>query len=200
MGKEPMISLSIHPDKMKNKNYDISVVALATLDCEWLDDDKSRKIAKTEFRARLKTVLKMTNYKIKIVVNTLIDLRVMDEDDNCYVINAVEAPFVRLNISTVRFCLENLDPLSFKVYCYLANKFNIHRTYGITENYFFSAAELISVIGYGRNHQSHIKMLGILELLEGIGLIQYSEESVGRPGKHGTYHELYNVVIKISID
>ncbi len=193
MTKEEYIMLDIHPDNMKEKNYNLRGMALSnflgTVDLA----TNQRIIEKSEFIGQLKQILKLTKYKCKVIVQTFLDLNIIEEDNKYYYINPVSSNFLKLVVPTARYCINNLSDFCFKVYCYMLNKYNIHMAYRHYENYFFSFKEVLNDLGYS-NYASNMNMLQqALTTLEELGFIEYEHEAKGRPGKHGTYHELYTV-------
>lgn len=193
MVKEDYIMVDIHPNNMKEKNYNLRGMALSnflgTVDLA----TNQRVIEKQEFLGQLKQVLKLSKYKCKIIIQTFIDLNIIEEDNKYYYINPVSSNFLKLVVPTAKYCINNLSDFCFKVYCYMLNKYNMHITYRHFENYFFSYKELLSDIGYSNSTVNMNMLQQALTTLEELGFISYGHEAQGRPGKHGTYHELYSV-------
>ena len=185
------IMLNVDNNNMKQKNYDLKVLAIANFQGYIDTEKKCRVIDKKEFLANMKNVLKMTKYKCGIVIETLIELDIIKEEGNNYCLNPVTAPFLKLYAPTVKYLINNLSTFNFKLYCYLLNKYNINKAYDLIENYFFSKKELLEICGYTRAQKNLLILEQGLNTLEELGLVSYNHQSVGRSGKHGTYHELY---------
>lgn len=185
------IMLNVDKDNMKQKNYDLKVLAIANFQ-GYVDTERNcRVIDKKEFLANMKNVLKMTKHKCGIVTEALVELDIIREEGSNYCLNPVTAPFLKLYAPTVKYLINNLSPFNFKLYCYLLNKYNINKAYNLMDNYFFSKKELLEVCGYSRAQKNLLMLEQGLNTLEELALISYNHNSVGRPGKHGTYHELY---------
>jgi hypothetical protein len=74
----------------------------------------------------------------------------------------------------------------------LLDKYELHlKYYKNGENYFFSKVQLLEGIGYSKNTKTWAQAINALNTLEELGFISYNHTAVGRPGKHGTYLELY---------
>ena len=194
MGDEHVL-ISVKDELMVNKNYHVGVAGLIP-DMGHVRDNV-RVLDKSEFLAYIKKELKLSNYKAKTVLEVFIvgELLLEDkEDKNILYAPNIESNFIRILKTTVRYCINNLSDLAFKVYCYLLNKYNMHIYYDHTDNYFFSVNELLRKMGYNdRSAKSHRMINETLITLKKLKLIDYNQESVGRPGKHGVYHELYKV-------
>ena len=193
MVKEDYIMLDVHPEAMKEKNYNLRGVALSNFLGTVNPATNQRAIDKQEFLSQLKQMLKLTKYKCKIIVQTFIDLNIIEEDDKYYYFNPVSSNFLKLVVPTAKYCINNLSDFCFKVYCYMLNKYNIHVAYRHLENYFFSYKELLNDIGYSNSTVNMNMLQQALTTLEELGFIEYEHIAQGRPGKHGTYHELYSV-------
>lgn len=165
-------------------------------------DKGQRLILKTEFKKIMRQTLRKRGPKIDKIVNAYLMLGTISEQGDYYIISEVKEKFVKLTIPTAQFCIENLSEFNMKIYCYLLNKQQIHDAYKHKENYFFSIVELLRATGYSEGSKNKLKVTQALNLLENLGLIEYNHDSVGRPGKHGTYMELYkaNQYSKTQID
>ena len=190
-----VVLLEVHPNKMKNKQYNLQALGLANLQGYIDKKEDGRIINKKEFRKELKRILKITYYKIDVIIKTFVALEVLiDYDKDYWKINPVVAPYVKIPVATVKYCINQLSADNFKIYCYLLNKYNIHTYYNHKENYFFSGSELLEMMGYFANDQKNrLKIKSSLDVLEQLGFIEYNHQQIGRPGKHGVYYELYKV-------
>lgn len=188
---EEMLFLSVKDEKMQNREHEFLPLTHAYFS-SYLQDGK-RVISQKEFKRLLRQTLHKRGPKIEKMINAYLMLGTIIEDGENYIISKAEDKFVKLTISTAQFCIENLSELSMKVYCYLLNKKQIHDRYNYKENYFFSKSELLRAVGYSRGGKTELKLEQALALLENLGLIEYNHQSVGRPGVHGLYLELYNV-------
>ena len=108
---------------------------------------------------------------------------------------ALKTNFLKLLRSTTKFCIDGISDFAFKVYCYLFNKYNINQTYckHHKENFFFSKKQILADLGYSRGQDKLVQLTNVLTLLQDLKMINYNEKGIGRPGNHGTYHELYKV-------
>lgn len=189
------VLISVSDEHMKEKNYDPGVIVVAN-EIGYIDEEKRRHFTRAELIAQMKKVLKLTKYKCGIILDVFIDAGIISEDGdkNKLYLNPIRNHFLKILMTTAKYCLEHLSTNEFKIYCYLFNKYNMHLYYRHVENYYFSEKEVAEAIGYkGRNPQTVRMIKESLLTLRELGLIDYNIESVGRPGKHGTYHELYAV-------
>lgn len=191
--KKIEISFNVGENNMKNKNYDFPTIAIASVGGEWVPDKKQKRIKKEELSRNLKELLKMTRYKIDIVIKTLLDLKVISEDDKYYYIENVNIPYIRLSVDVIKYCINNLSSLPFKVYCYLRFIQSKHESKGYLQNYFFSEKELLKVCGYSVCGKNYVIIKEALITLEDLGLIRYNHQGIYRPNCQGTYKELYAV-------
>lgn len=193
MKKEEVMLLDISDKVMKEKNYDMQVGVLANF-TGYIDAEKEcRVIPKVDFLDSMKKTLKLTKYKSKIIIETFLELGILTEDKDNYYLSPRKTSFLKLLVPTAKYCLDALSPLSFKVYCFLLNKYNINQFYKHQTNYFFSKKEILESLGYSDSGKNYTMISEILATLSKIGLISYNTELVGRPGSHGLYHELYSV-------
>ena len=192
MNEEIIYPLGKDMENLKNKNYNMSALTIANTS-GWVDKDNShRVIARKEFEAQLKKQLHVTKYKCGVIVDTFIITGVMEEHEEELWLTEVKDNFLKLFIPTAKYCLVHLGDMEFKLYCILLNKYNMNQYYHLNENYFFSAKELLETMGYNGTDGTNVRHLGeSLTVLKRLGLIDYNEEFVGRPGKHGLYRELY---------
>lgn len=197
-----VIHFDVHEEKMKNKNYDLLALAAVNLDCKVINNEK--RISEVEFRKKLRHLLQLSNYKIKILIQTFVDLGVIKQEGKDIILLPVGAgkPFIRLNLYTIRYCLDSLSPLAFKVYCFLKRKYDLHILYDYKENYCFSDKELLESCGLSRKYENCLTLSNILNTLEELNLIKYNHKAHGKAGSHGLYKDLYwvkeasNVVAK----
>lgn len=186
-----MLFLSVKEEKMQNKEHEFLPLTWAYFS-SYMENNK-RIIPQKEFKRLLRQTLHKRGSKIDKMINTYLMLGTIVEDGDNYIISKTKDNFVKLTIPTAQFCIENLSEFSMKIYCYLLNKQQIHDRYKYKENYFFSKSELLKAVGYSRGGKTELKLEQALALLEQLDLINYNHKSVGRPGVHGLYLELYKV-------
>ena len=189
------IFLSVKDDYLSDKKVDYVGYAATKFVGHGLSDKQNpqRVFQKTEFIDFLRNEIGMKKTKAYDCFNALQDINLINRrEDGSYVVDKETAPFLKLYKDTVRYFFDHYKPIHFKVYCYLLNKYNLHQAYGYSENYFFSSAELLRVVGYNDRKFNNIKLMNeVLIDLENNHFIHYNHETVGRPGKHGRYKELY---------
>lgn len=186
------VGYSVEDNLLKNKNYDLLSFAAITCRYPLISSQKIKRIPQDEFRYQLRTTMGHSQYKTRTLLQAFIDMGLMEEKNNEYIIQPTTDPFVTLKINTIDFCLDNkMDSYTFKVYCFLLHKYQAHVYYHMRDNYFFSEKELIVRMGYGVNGASYEKVKNALRLLEDLGLISYNHNSVHRKNKTGIYKELY---------
>lgn len=189
------VLISVDEKHMQQKNYEPGVMVVAK-DIGYINQDNERYVNRSELIARMKEVLHLTKYKCSIILDVFIQSGLISQgkNKNELYLNPIKNNFLKILMTTARYCLEHLSSNEFKIYCYLFNKYNMHIYYHHYENYYFSEKEVAESIGYrGRNPNTTRMIKESLLTLKELGLIDYNEESVGRPGKHGIYHELYGV-------
>lgn len=188
--------ISVAEEHMQNKQYDPQLY-LASYNKGYIVEQNGvtyHYVDKKELKKAIKDVLHKTYYKCTVLINTYIDLGLITETDEFYVFNSVDKPFVGLTVDTVKFCLDYLNELPFKVYCYLMSKYVKHlyikEKYNRNENYFFSKTEIALALGYTKQEKNILLIQRALTVLEDVGLVSFSK-SYQRPGHKGYYHELY---------
>lgn len=193
MEKDLEVMLSMDKKYLEEKKLDYRGYAATKFVGQLDKDTDSRIFTKNEFLTFLKTRLELSRYKANTCIEMLETLGLAEKiDEDTYRMAKIDPPFLKLYGDTVRYFFDHYSPEHFKVYCYLLNKYNIHKAHGYMENYFFSCAELLRIIGYNSKKFQNIKYMNeILIDLENNHFIKYNHETVGRPGKHGRYKELY---------
>lgn len=161
------------------------------------EDQTIRMIKKKELRKVLIEALKIDSRKTTRLLNNFIDLGILEVKGYDYIVHKAKPPYLEIPLSTVKFCLEHMGDLDFKVYCVLLNMWNKHKYYGYKENYFFSKKELLEGVGYtNTNRNLHIADEALV-ILKKLGFIQYDgpKKRVDKNGKQSQayYFELLNV-------
>lgn len=186
---------------LKNKNYNMSALSIANM-TGWIDTkNKHRIVNRKEFEKQLKQELHLTKYKCSVIIDAFIAADVIEEHGKDLWLQETKSNFLKLFVPTVKYCLNHLGDMEFKVYCILLNKYTLNQYYHMNENYFFSSKELLEMIGYNGTDGTNVRQMGeTLTTLKILGLIDYSEDFVGRSGKHGLYRELYWAAQRSSTD
>lgn len=173
----------IYVDKeyMKQRNYMVSVKASLDNYCRQAQDADGRTIriiSKKIFREVLRDGLKLGKKKIAAVIKTFVDLGILIDYGESYIISRKDS-FLLLEPDTVRFCLDHLQELEFKVYCYLRSKYLQHIELNFVTPFEFTISGkggLLEVCGYSpKSGNNRRKMLETLKILEKLNLIQISE-------------------------
>ena len=190
--KKKEIFVDVSPEKMQIRNYD-PYLTVASTQVGWGDSKNDYLIVpKNEYRAFLKNKLKLSQYKCNALIKVYIDLDMIKEDKDYYYFYPARTRFISLTIPTAVYFLDNLSDFVFKVYCWLLDKYELHlKYYKNGENFFFSKIQLLEGIGYTKGTKVWAQTINALNTLEELGFIKYNHEAVGKPGKHGTYLELY---------
>lgn len=169
----------IAKEKLNNKNYMVSVRAALDSYCT-MDKKHRRIISKKDLKNIMRKMFNLQVKKINKVIETYLSLGIMTDNGNdTYILNYIK-PFVSLDPETVKYCLTSLSELSFKVYCYLKNKYDQHTKYqdGACPYKFSVQGKdgLLSVCGYHDNGSDNRKRMNwVLETLQAVGLIEISE-------------------------
>lgn len=186
--EEVFIKVADETMSVRNYNPSLSVVASQV----GYIKNTYRIIKKTEYKALLRTKLKLSRYKVDKLIQVYIDLDLITEEGEYYKFNPIQKNFIKLTLPTALYFLDNLSDYVFKVYCWFLNKYEIHlKRYYNSDNFFFSIKQIIEGIGYSKTSTSWSRMMEALNTLEQLGYISYNHNKVGRPGHHGLYHELY---------
>lgn len=186
--------LSVEEEKLQNQNYDMCALAVANMIGYVDKTEKYRVFSKSRFIGLLKERLELSKYKSKIILETFQELGCIEiNGDECHLLPIAGNCFLKLDFKTAQFCLDSMSSLTFKIYCYLLNKYNINKAYSYIENYFFSKAELLRMAGFQVNKRNRLMVTNCLSSLMELKLIEYNEESVYRKGHRGRYYELYKV-------
>ena len=109
-------------------------------------DEDIRVIKKKDLRKILMAALKIDSRKTTRLINNFIDLGILEVKGYSYIVHKAKPPFLNIPIPTVKFCLEHMGDLDFKIYCVLLNMYNKHQYYSYKQNYFFSKKELLERI------------------------------------------------------
>lgn len=187
------LHLNVDRNNMQIKNYMPLALGYGHIEGKWNGEINRKYIEKIKFRNMLKNQLKVSKNRVKIVIDTFIELGFLKDDGKNYILENVDGVYITLHADTVRFCLKHFSNLDFKVYCYLKNKWEIHEHYKYKENYFFSENDILEMLGYSKSARNHVLIRESLLHLEKENLISFCHKSVGRPGYHGKYLELYYV-------
>ena len=190
-------SLNVEVNKLENKKYQLDVLSLIVYN-SWMNDDQTvRMIKKKDLRKILVESLKIDSRKTTRLLNNFIDLGILEVKGYDYIVHKAKPPYLKIPISTVKFCLEHMSDLDFKVYCVLLNMFNKHQYYGYSENYFFSKKELLEGVGYTNNARNLHIADEALVILKKLGFIEYDgpKKRIDKNGKKSKayYFELLKV-------
>jgi len=196
MSKKNDLLIGVAEEHMKNKQYDPQLY-LASYNKGYIVEQNGityHYVNKKELKKAIKDVLHKTYYKCNLLIDTYIKLGLITETEEFYIFNSVDKPFIGLTVDNVKFCLDYLSEISFKVYCYLMSKYVKHlyvqQQYGEIEDYYFSKTEIALALGYTKRETNILSIQRALVLLEDVGLIKISESHC-RPGHNGYYHRLY---------
>lgn len=201
------VFIDVSPEKMQIRNYD-PYLTVASVNVGWGDNSKNCLVVyKNEYRAFLKKKLKLSQYKCNTLIKIYIDLGMIKEDSEHYYFYPSRTRFISLTLPTAVYFLDNISDFVFKIYCWLLDKYELHKKYYKNgENFFFSKVQLLEGVGYSKGSKVWAQVINALNTLEELGFIAYSHTPVGRPGKHGVYLELYwvskygNVQVKATED
>ena len=188
--------ISVAEDHMKNKQYDPQLYLVSFNNGEIIKEknESYKCIRKEDLKKAIKQILHKSYYKCNKLIEAYISFGLIKEEEDYYIFNVVEKPFIGLSADSVRFCLDYVPEFSFKIYCYLMYKYQLHlyvkKKYGQKENYFFSKTEIALALGYSKKQDTLLEINRALVQLDKMGLIKYST-SRKRPGHNGMYHELY---------
>lgn len=197
MSKEML--LGVKKEDMKNKYYNMSALVLANMSGYVSKEANCRIFSKSEFKKLLKERLGISPRKAEIILNTFKDIGCLEIDKDVCRLNPVNDTFLKLDFETAKFCVDSLNELSFKTYCYLLNKYNIHVKYGYDQNYLFSKKELLQMAGYSYSYRNSEIMENCLQLLKSAGLLDFSDEPIYKKNGgnlHGQYRELYKANLR----
>ena len=99
---------------------------------------QERTITKYLFKKKLREDLGLKRYKINSIVEVFERLKVVEFiDEKTYLITKPHH-YALLEPWTAQFCIENLDDLGFKVYCFLLSKIETYRDLNFSKPYKFS--------------------------------------------------------------
>lgn len=204
-----MSYVPIAKENLKDKNYLTTLRAMLDNYCsvKKVGDNIVKTIKKKDLRSLMRQVFNLQSRKINIVLDTYESLGILsEEDEETYVVNFV-TPFITLDPETVQYCLTSLSELSFKIYCYLKNQYELWSKNNNYRPWMFSVSGeggLLEVCGYSRNAGANNKkrMGWVLETLQNVKLIEisdpfplYKEDGI----IHGWYRYLYKVNAQIKV-
>lgn len=193
MIKDSLI-VSVHPDHLKKRNYNIKAVMVAN-QIGKIVDSKYREIDKKSFPIELRERLAVSPQKAKAYIDCLLETGLLTEcedDPDNYHLEKVDNYFVALPRDLALYLFKNLSNEAVNIYCYLLNKYNAYKQGFFMERYFFSHTELLNKIGHYSRCENNMKRIRKnFKELEDHELVLYDYHAIGRPGCHGTYHELF---------
>lgn len=187
------IKFNVSEENMKNKNYDLVVIAMIDEYVNNPYNQSNEKVKKNDLEHYLMSGLDISRYKLNVIVKTLLDSKVISKDDNFYYMEEAKRPYIELSNRTARLFMDALSPLCFKVYCYLVWVKNKADNYVHKEECLFTMKEVIEGCGYSVCGKNYALITEMLETLKALKLVECSDESVVVPGLQGYYKELYNV-------
>ncbi len=191
--------LDVNEEKLKNKNYNMSALALANMSGYIDKKFNCRVFYKSDFKNLLKRRLKIGSRKADVILNTFEEIGCLKIEGDICKLNPIKGNgFLKIDFETAKYCLNCLSPLAFKIYCYLFNKYNIHAAYGYIENYCFSKKELLKIAGYCYNTRNSEIMEQCLQTLKSVGLLEFSDDPIFKVqnGHPAPYRELYKANLK----
>lgn len=198
-----MSYVPIAKENLKNKNYLTTLRAMLDNYCssKKVGDNIVKTIKKKDLRSLMRQVFNLQSRKINTVLDTYESLGILSEEDkDTYIVNFV-TPFITLDPETVQYCLTTLSELSFKVYCYLKNQYELWSKNNNYRPWMFSVSGeggLLEICGYSKNGGvNNKKRMGwVLETLQNVKLIEISDPFplYKEDGTiHGNYRYLYKV-------
>lgn len=191
--------LDVDEEKLRNKNYNMSALALANMSGYVDKKYNCRVFYKSDFKNLLKRRLKIGARKVDVILNTFEEIGCLKIEGDICKLNPVKGNgFLKIDFETAKYCLNCLSPLAFKVYCYLFNKYNIHLAYEYLENYCFSKKELLKMAGYSYSYRNSEIMEQCLQTLKSVGLLEFSDDPIFKVqnGHPAPYRELYKANLK----
>lgn len=179
---------------MEIKLYNPLALGYIHINGQWNPQLQRKTIKKMDFRKYLKDTLKVSINNVKKVIDTFKELGFIKEEGQYFILDNVNGMYITLHADTVRFCVTHFSGLTFKVYCYLKNKYDQHINGNYIDYYKFSYSEIGEIMGYSKGNMNTIRQIKeCLILLEEVGLISYNHTPHAVQGWKGTWMELYKV-------
>lgn len=174
---------------LQNKSFcDLLYLILLSLS-DW--DGENRFVRKKNFtKAQLAKICGITpNTMTKKFKELLVDeegkVPFLIEEKDRYVFTD-RAAFILVPAETIEWLLiyNQIPEDTFKIYAYLANKFFFeHRE----KSFGFTITELLDVLGYNTDAHNNKKIVAKLELLYGIGMLDYEFAASPKKGEDGKF-------------
>ena len=172
-----------------NKNFcDILYLILLSLS-DW--DGENRYVLKKNFtKAQLAKICGITPNTMTKRFRELLENEggktpfLIEDKDRYYFTN--RAAFILVPAETIEWLLiyNQIPEDTFKIYAYLANKYFFEHK---EHSFGFTMTELLDVIGYNTSSHNNSKITAKLELLSGIGMLDYEFASGPKMGTDGKF-------------
>ena len=193
------VYIDINPELLKEKNYVIAAKCVLDNYYKYNDKTKERTITKYLVKKKLRDELGFKRGKITSIVEVFERTGVVELiDDKTYLIT-MPHHYVLLEPWTAQFCLESLDNIGFKIYCFLLGKMNMRRNLDLPQKYRFSINGkngLLELCGYADTGANNKKVNEQLKILGDTRLVDFSDPvpMKDKKGKWcGWYRELLDV-------
>ena len=193
------VYIGIDSNLLKEKNYIIAAKCMLDNYYSYNDETKERTITKYLFKKKLREDLGLKRRKIDSIIEVFERLNVVELiDEKTYLITKPQR-YVLLEPWTAQFCIENLDNLGFKVYCFLLSKKETYRDLHLLKPYKFSNSGekgLLNICGYTSSGLNNQKLNKQLKILGDTGLVDFTNSIPIRDKKGrwcGSYRELLDV-------
>lgn len=174
---------------LQNKNFcDLLYLILLSLS-DW--DGENRYVKKKNFtKAQLAKICGISpntmTKKFKELLSTEEDkIPFLVEEKDRYVFTD-RAAFILVPAETIEWLLiyNQIPEDTFKIYAYLANKFFFEYQ---EKSFGFTITELLNVLGYNTSAHNNKKIVAKLELLYGIGMLDYEFAASPKKGEDGKF-------------
>ena len=193
------IYIDIDPKLLKEKNYVIAAKCMLDNYYSYNNETKERTITKYLFKKKLREDLGLKRRKIDSIIEVFERSAVVEFiDEKTYLITKPHH-YALLEPWTAQFCIENLDDLGFKVYCFLLGKMETYRDLHLLKPYKFSNSGekgLLTICGYSNTGANNKRMNEQLKILGDTRLIDFTDPIPIRDKKGkwcGWYRELLDV-------
>lgn len=200
----PTIEKFVQDKKMKDKIYGF----LQTH--SYLTEDRVRYCWKGEMTApKIVAAMNCDDVTVDIVKRTIRLFLSADlikestyQKKKIYILNDLQkGDFIYIKTNVLQFLTDTSSMNTIKIYSFLKKKYQQHIDLKFTEDYRFSKAKLLEVIGYSDNNSNNYEMINnILVNLENNGLIEFEQKWVMTGNDNKTQYYFLKKVNDVVID
>lgn len=199
MGITRKVYVDVNPELLKEKNYVIAAKCILDNYYKYNDKTKERTITKYLFKKKLREDLGYKRRKIDAITEAFERLGVVELIDEKTYLIIMPHHYVLLEPWTAQFCIETLDNIGFKIYCFLLGKMAANRHFNLPQRYRFTIngkKGLLSMCGYEDSGPNSKKVNDQLKILGDTRLVDFTRPVMVKK-KDGTWRGWYRELLDV---